>query len=247
MPPKCDFGAIWDFQGSQNRPLGRHFRPKRLSKSMPFSRRKRPRADLGATLAPKRSKDTFFLILDRFWTDFALILDRFLKNFGTSLDKFWHRFLNNFASTFLRHFSETTPQHHEPHNITTPRPHKPQPHNTTYHFPKTLAQRNARKRSAARQTLFPIPILPLSKFRYPKYPISERFTSPYLSGGTPHSAGPSQKYPVTAFWRQNIGFFRILDRLFAGPKNTKNRAPPKTSQNHKNPLRAAPRPAALWG
>ena len=73
-------------------------------------------------------------------------------------------------------------------------------------------------------------------FRYPKFAkTGEVLTSPYLSGGTPHSAGPAQNPQNLHFWRQNIGFFRILDRLFADPKNIKNRAPSKTSKIRKNP------------
>ena len=43
----------------------------------------------------------------------------------------------------------TSPQTTQTHKPTKPQAHKPQPHKPTNHFPKTLARRNARKRSAA--------------------------------------------------------------------------------------------------
>ena len=59
-----------------------------------------------------------------------------------------------FGAEFKHQFFEASFKKHTNHNPASqqnnkPTNHKPQPHKPTNHFPKTLARRNARKRSAA--------------------------------------------------------------------------------------------------
>ena len=59
------------YQGSQNRPLERHFPPKNLKKRAAPNAGERPGADLGATWRRKRPKMIQESIFDGFWSYFG--------------------------------------------------------------------------------------------------------------------------------------------------------------------------------
>ena len=116
------------FKGSENRPLRRDFRPKRLQKWSPPLGPVRPGADLGAIWRRKSSKNVFLsilkgfcLILEGFWTNFRWIFE----DLQHILDVFFVRFR---VELF---FSKTVkPQTHEArkqnkstnHNSANPQP-----------------------------------------------------------------------------------------------------------------------------
>ena len=82
--------------GSQKRPLERHFRPKSIQKRGTPSCVERPGGVQDATCDPKRPRDRFLQILDKFWPDvgaFLRILNSCCIDFGI-----------DFATTLHRHF-----------------------------------------------------------------------------------------------------------------------------------------------
>ena len=138
--------------------------------------------------------------------NFGWIFHDFSLIYATFWVEFKHQF---FEASFKKHTNHNPArqQNHKPTN------HKPQPHKPTNHFPKTLARRNARKRSAAPPWGVPgvldcntqflsgfdrsqisKPQIPDSRYRAQDLAKPGRvLTLPYLPGSPAHSAGPSQK------------------------------------------------------
>ena len=83
---------------------------------------------------------------------------------------------------------------------------------------------------------FLIPELPILNLPRPERSLA----SPYLSGGTAHSAGPTQNPGNLVLWTKISDFSGFLTDFLPLPKNTKNQAPPKTSKNHKSPALGRP-------
>ena len=109
----------------------------------------RPWTRPGRDLAPKTVQGTIFIDSGSFWVDFERILDHFgwiFHDFSMIYATFWAEFKHQFLKLLSKKHINHNPASQQ---NTKPTNHKPQPHKPTNHFPKTLARRNARKRSAA--------------------------------------------------------------------------------------------------
>ena len=135
----------------------------------------------------------------------------------------------------------TTPRQHERRNDETTKQRSDERGNdkTTPPFGKSFLRPGGMRASAFRRPLVGRSVPDTFSDSCSSDPKSaksgEVWTSPYLSGGTPPSAGPTQNPGNLVFWTNISDFSGFLADLLPDQKNTKNQAPPKTSQNHKKP------------
>ena len=110
---KSDFGAIFDFSGSQQLALGATFSPKRVLKIQFFSHRSAPGAVQRATCSVQRATLHVRRALTRFLTDFLWILTDFhcfaivvlfFFSFTVSLSLFSFLLVFYFSLQFLLYF-----------------------------------------------------------------------------------------------------------------------------------------------
>ena len=143
---------FWLQNGSQNRPLGGHFRQKSRPQNMTLSRAERLGADLAPHDPTTSYKICFFSFLDGFWTilgGFWLILDPFCMDFGGSSHFFERLLVQPIGKT-------TTPRHNERRNEgiikKTKRPTWSQhndPYRKTFHDNTTIDGTTKRKTTEA--------------------------------------------------------------------------------------------------